>query len=57
MHALMSCRFLSTLSRLLIFLVGDGDVSLAVIGEVYRDDAADVVCDDAGVVVFCYTNR
>jgi hypothetical protein len=25
MRALISCRFLSTLSRLLIFLIGDGD--------------------------------
>jgi hypothetical protein len=42
--------FLSTLLRLLIFLVGDGDVSLDVIG----DDS----CYDVGVVVFdvdsCY---
>jgi hypothetical protein len=43
----MSCRFLSTLSCLLIFL----DVSLDMIGDVDRDDAWDVVCDDVGVVV------
>jgi hypothetical protein len=44
MRVLMSSMLLSTLSRLLIFLAGDGDVSLDVIG--------DVVCDDFGVVVF-----
>jgi hypothetical protein len=43
MRALMSCRFLSTLLRLLIFLVGDGDTSGDVVG--------DAVSDDAGVVV------
>jgi hypothetical protein len=52
MRAVMSCRFLSTLSRLLIFLVGDGDVSLDVIGDVAHDDAWVAVCDDVGVVVF-----
>jgi hypothetical protein len=52
MRALMSCRFSSTLLHLLIFLVGDGDVSLDLIGDVDRDDAWDVVCDDVGVVVF-----
>jgi hypothetical protein len=51
MRVLMSCRFLSTLLRLLIFLVGVGDVSLDVIGDVDRDDAWDAVCDDVGVVV------
>jgi hypothetical protein len=48
MHALMSCRFLSTLSRLLIFLIGDGDVALDNAGDVARDDAWDGV----GVVAF-----
>jgi hypothetical protein len=43
-RVLMSCRFSSTLSRLLIVLVGDGDVSLDVLG--------DVVGDDVGVVMF-----
>jgi hypothetical protein len=48
MRALMSCRFSSTLSRLLIFLIGDGDVALDVVGNVARDDA----WDDVGVVAF-----
>jgi hypothetical protein len=48
MRALMSCRFLSTLSRLVIFLIGDGDVALDVVGDVARDDA----WDDVGVVAF-----
>jgi hypothetical protein len=48
MRALMSCRFLSTLSRLLIFLIGDGDVALDVVGNVARDDA----WDDVGVAAF-----
>jgi hypothetical protein len=51
MRSLMYCRFLSTLSRLLIFSVGDGDVSCDVIGEAVRDDAGDAVRDDAGVGV------
>jgi hypothetical protein len=48
MRALMACRFLSTLSRLLIFLIGDGDIALDVVGNVARDDA----WDDVGVVAF-----
>jgi hypothetical protein len=48
MRALMSCRFLSTLLRLLIFLIGDGDVALDDVGDVARDDA----WDDVGVVAF-----
>jgi hypothetical protein len=52
--ALMSCRFSSTLSRLLIFLIGNGDVALDDVGDVARDDAWDdvvvVAFDD---VVFC----
>jgi hypothetical protein len=50
MHALMSCRFLSTLSHLLIFLVGAGDASGDVIGDAVRDDAGVVVL---GVVDPC----
>jgi hypothetical protein len=46
----MSCRFLSTLSRLLIFLVGDGDASGDVIGDAVRDDDGVVVL---GVVDPC----
>jgi hypothetical protein len=45
-HVLMSCRFSSTLSRLLIVLVGDGDVSLDVHGHVVGDDVGVVVFDD-----------
>jgi hypothetical protein len=45
MRLLMSCRFLSTLSHLLVFLVGAGNASGDVIGDAVRDDA--------GVVVLC----
>jgi hypothetical protein len=43
---LMSCRFLSTLLRLLIVLVGDGDLSLDVLGDVAGDDVGIDVFDD-----------
>jgi hypothetical protein len=42
----MSCRFSSTLSRLLIVLVGNGDVSLDVLGDVVGDDVGVDVFDD-----------
>jgi hypothetical protein len=42
----MSCRFLSTLSHLLIVLFGDGDISLDVLGDVVGDAVGVDVFDD-----------
>jgi hypothetical protein len=52
MHALMYCRFLFTLSRLLIFLVGNGDASGDVIGDAVRDDAGVFVLGVVGPCCF-----